>query len=387
MKSNAQNQKLQSTGIMPLNGPENLHPRKYDNLSLDTIIAGSDIAVWSLDPDSMRINACPTFKSLLGLPEQRNYLFKELFRLIDHSNRNSFITDIKKSCSSSSAFTVEFTIKYEPDAESRWFKLSGKATAANSEDHNIYMGTLFDITESKTREIWNNDRLALLSHELKGPLSVIKLYLQRAGKIAEERSVKDAALFLNKADEQVTTMAGLMDDLLSVSTARNAKMNLYYEIFDMSSVVEDILSQMRMKHPAYNFSANVPSCVNVSADRRKITQVLINYLSNAVKYSPENTLVEVRCITDSGQTVLSVSDNSIGIAEDLHDKVFSRYYRIPGTEADEFGLGLYLVKEIVNSHGGNVWLDSSINKGSTFYFSIPSSANNFRNLQNCQSPE
>lgn len=387
MKSNAQNQKLQSTGIMPLNGQGNLHPNRYDNFSLDTIIAGSNIAVWSLDPDSMRINACPTFKSLLGLPEKRNFLFTELFRLIDQSNRNSFITDIKNSCSSSSAFTVEFKIKYEPEAGSMWFRLSGKAYAANSENHNIYMGTLLNITESKRREIWNNDRLALLSHELKGPLSVIKLYLQRASRIALERDVKDAELFLNKADEQVTAMAGLMDDLLSFSTAGNAKMKLSCEIFDMSSVVEDILSQMRMKHPAYKFSANIPSGISVSADRRKITQVLINYLSNAVKYSPENTLVEVRCITGSGQIVLSVSDNGIGIAEELHHKVFSRYYRIPGTKADGFGLGLYLVKEIVNSHGGNVWLDSSVNKGSTFYFSIPSFANDFRNLQTSQSPK
>ena len=179
-----------------------------------------------------------------------------------------------------------------------------------------------DITESKTREIWNNDRLALISHELKGPLSVIKLYLQRAGRIARERDVEDAESFLNKADEQVSVMAGLMDDLLSFSTAGNAKMKLCCEIFDMSLVVEDILSQMRMKHRAYKFSANIPSCINVRADRLKITQVLINYLSNAVKYSPENTLVEVNCITDSVQTVLSVSDNGIGIAKELHDKVF-----------------------------------------------------------------
>jgi len=71
MKSNAKNQKMQSTGIMPLNRPGNLHPGKYDNFSLDIIMAGSDIAVWSLDPDSMRIKACPTFKSLLGLTEQK----------------------------------------------------------------------------------------------------------------------------------------------------------------------------------------------------------------------------------------------------------------------------------------------------------------------------
>jgi two-component system sensor histidine kinase VicK len=244
------------------------------------------------------------------------------------------------------------------------------------------MGTLVDITESKTREIWNNDRLALLSHELKGPLSVMKLYLQRAGIIMGEKDVKDAALFLNKADEQVTAMSSLMDDLLSFSTAGNAKMKLCCEVFDMSSVVEDILSQMRMKHPTYRFSANVASGVNVSADRRKITQVLINYLSNAVKYSPENTTVKVRCITRGGQTVLSVSDNGIGIAEELHHKVFSRYYRIPGTKADGFGLGLYLVKEIINSHGGNVWLNSSVNQGSTFYFTIPSSTNNFRESSN-----
>lgn len=347
----------------------------YGNFSLDAIIAGSDIAVWALDPGTMRVSACPTFKSLLNLPKQKDYLFTGLFRMIDQSSRDSLIKEIKKSCSSSSAFSVEFKSTCQRTTEARWYKLSGKASGSNPDGHNLYMGTLIDITEAKIKEIWNNDRLALLSHELKGPLSVIKLYLQRAGKIAGEKKVRDAELFLNKADEQVMAMAGLMDDFLSVSTAGNATMKLCCEPFDMLTLVEEVLAQMRLKHPEYNFSAVVPSSINIRADRRKITQVLINYLSNAVKYSPENTAIEVTCKAGNGQTILSVTDHGIGIDKTLQNKVFERYYRTPGTKADGFGLGLYLVKEIVNSHGGNVWVTSTVKKGSSFYFSIPSSAN------------
>lgn len=345
---------------------------------LEQIIAGSDIAIWSLDVNTMQVNVCETFNRLLLLTEKNNYSFAELFRMIDRSSRDSFIKDIKAGCASMGPFALEFMLKDQSELGYRWFKLSGKAYSQTSAHKSNYMGTLTDITAAKTKEIWNNDRLALLGHELKGPLSVIRLYLQRAAKINAQTSIQDASLFLTKADDQVSAMSVLMDDLLSFSTAGNAKLKLSYECFDIASVVDDIIVQMQMKHPGYQFIGKVPSSINIRADKRKIIQVIQNYLTNAVKYSPKNSCIEITCKKSKGDTLFCVKDTGMGIKPEFQEKVFERYYRTLGTHADGFGLGLYLVREIISAHRGNVWVESTINKGSDFYFSIPQSSNSFK---------
>lgn len=339
--------------------------------SLDTIIAGSDIALWALDVSTMRVDVCATFKRLLSLKEKQNYLFIELFRMIDSSYRRAFIKDLKSSCASPAAFTVEFMLQDEAECGKRWFQLSGKAYSQTLNHVSSYMGTLTDITATKTKELWNNDRLALLSHELKGPLSVIRLYLQRARKINSQSTIQDAAFFLTKADDQVSAMAVLMDNFLSFATIGNTKLRLCYEWFEVATVVNDLLIQMQMKHPNYHFTSKVPTSLSIRADKGKIIQVIQNYLNNAVKYSPANSFIEIKCEKSNGGTIFCVTDTGMGIEPALQEKVFERYYRTPGTNADGFGLGLYLVKEIVTEHGGNVWVQSAIDRGSSFYFNIP----------------
>jgi nitrogen fixation/metabolism regulation signal transduction histidine kinase len=377
MKVNIQNQRSLTEGFIPEN-PEPLQsPQMINNYSLEEIIAGSDIAIWAFDVKTMRVNICATFKRMLTLPEKNDYPFVELFRQVDSSNRNSVLKDIRAACDSPNTFSIEFMVKERSGINCRWFKLTGKAYGQRGEWREAFMGTLTDITEAKIKEIWNNDRLALLSHELKGPLSVIRLYLQRAGKITADQKVEDAALFLSRADDQVSAMTLLMDDFLSFSTIGNAKMKLFYECFDVATIVDDIIIQMQLKHPGYQFVIKVPSSINIRADKRKITQVILNYLSNAVKYSSENSRIEIKCRKKNRDMIMSVTDHGIGIDPEFHQKVFERYYRTPGTRADGFGLGLYLVKEIVKGHGGNVWVDSEVNKGSTFCFSLPQSVNTY----------
>lgn len=370
MTTPIQNQQFSTTAFTPLMLQVKQPPQSIND-SLNIIMSGSGIGVWSLDAKTMQINVCTTFKLLLGLPDKSSYPFAELFSKVGFSCRNTVLQNLKSACTQAGTFAIEFMV----NEQGSWFKLTGKVYDQGDDKRGMYMGTLTDITEAKTKEIWNNDRLALLSHELKGPLSVIKLYVQRAYKISADKNVKDAALFLNKADDQVNMMALLMDDFLSLASVANAKMELAYEWFDIATLVDDIIAQMQLRHPGYQFVSKVLSTINMKADKRKITQVILNYLSNAVKYSAENSRIEIKCHNQNGEIKLAVKDSGIGIDADHQQKVFDRYYRTPGTCADGFGLGLYLVKEIIDAHGGKVWVQSMINQGSTFYFSVPVSIN------------
>jgi len=356
---------------MAISTQQAVHAAQQSNIySLDAIIAGTGIGVWAFDVDTLQFKVCPTFKGLLRLPNRNAYNFADLLRTIAFSCRKKVIKEIKNICSSGGNVAIEFKVAADQALDCRWFKVTGKSYAQCDDQQGMYMGILTDITEEKMKEIWNHDRLALLSHELKGPLSTIRLYLQRACKISSDKKVDDAAIFMDKADEQVSAMSLLMDDFLSYSTVGNTTMTLCYEWFDMNLLVSNIVGEMQLKYPGYTFVIDVPS-QHIRADKRKITQVILNYLTNAVKYSPAGSGIIVHCSVENGKLKMMVKDMGIGIDPEYHQKVFDRYYRTPGTKADGFGLGLYLVKEIINQHGGHVWVESSLNKGSSFYFSLP----------------
>ncbi|RZK33150.1 MAG: ATP-binding protein [Pedobacter sp.] len=111
----------------------------------------------------------------------------------------------------------------------------------------------------------------------------------------------------------------------------------------------------------------------INADREKIGQVINNFISNAVKYSPIGSTIEISCTISNGAAVVAVRDEGIGIMPDDQHHLFERYYRVmnqPQTVSG-FGIGLYLCAEIIKRHHGRIWLESEMGKGSTFYFSLP----------------
>jgi two-component system CheB/CheR fusion protein len=114
--------------------------------------------------------------------------------------------------------------------------------------------------------------------------------------------------------------------------------------------------------------------IGVNADRDKIGQVITNFLSNAIKYSPKGKNIKVSCKEVKGVVVVSVTDEGLGIAPRDKEKLFDRYYRIESEQTHNisgFDLGLYLSAEIIQRHKGKVWVESETDKGSVFYFSLP----------------
>lgn len=111
----------------------------------------------------------------------------------------------------------------------------------------------------------------------------------------------------------------------------------------------------------------------VNADADKINQVITNLISNAIKYSLANTVIQVACLTKDNLTIVSVRDEGIGVKEADKPKLFDRYYRVNNnaTSASGFGIGLYLCAEIIQRHEGNIWVESEVENGSTFSFSLP----------------
>lgn len=212
--------------------------------------------------------------------------------------------------------------------------------------------------------------IALASHELKTPLTTVKGYLQVLEKRIEEPMSK---LFLGKSLNQVNKLNTLVEDLLNMSRIEAGKLEFRYEAFDLKDMLQDISQTFTYSIGQHELITDLGDTkVMVKADAPRIEQAILNLLSNAIKYSPLAKNVYLKLAMEEGKAVVSVRDEGIGLTPDQQKQVFSRFYRAESTKGiNGLGLGLYLTKQIIDAHKGDLSVNSEVGKGSEFSFSLP----------------
>ncbi|WP_295769454.1 PAS domain-containing sensor histidine kinase [uncultured Mucilaginibacter sp.] len=235
-------------------------------------------------------------------------------------------------------------------------------------------GTTRDISEIKENEQRKNDFISMVSHELKTPLTSVISYVQVAKKRMNQLDDKMAADMLERANNQLGKMTRMINGFLNVSRLESGRIQIDSQKFSLAELVTELQDEVRATVSSHNIYFNCIENILVNADREKIAQVFNNLISNATKYSPANTNIEVSCYADNENAVVKVKDNGMGISEADLPRLFERYYRVKDAELNHisgFGIGLYLCAEIINMHGGQIWAESEPGAGSTFYFKLP----------------
>ncbi|MEJ7559935.1 MAG: ATP-binding protein [Pedobacter sp.] len=226
--------------------------------------------------------------------------------------------------------------------------------------------------EIRTLNLKKDEFIAMASHELKTPVTTLNGYLQIVEKgIPNDNKNKN---YLQRALKQVQKLTGLISDLLDVSKIEAGQLPLSLTAFDLVTLVKEVIELMQygMNSHRIEISGDVDTLL-VSADKQRIEQVIINLVSNAVKYSPNATLVKVSVSKIKDNAVLAVQDFGIGIREEQLERIFSRFYRVEDLAAfmSGLGIGLYISKEIISRHKGNLTVTSTLGLGSTFSFELP----------------
>lgn len=231
------------------------------------------------------------------------------------------------------------------------------------------------------------DFVSFVSHELKQPMTAIKGYTEiLAGGMVGELSEAQQNM-LETVRSNVDRMGSLVGELLDISRIESGRIRLEPEVVSVAGVFEDVVSTTRAQMEAKQQTLEVevaPALPPVWGDRERLAQVLTNLVSNAYKYTPEQGRITVRARMlkegerggggDEGFVVCSVSDTGVGISEQDQERLFTKYFRaedpvvrdVPGT-----GLGLVITQSLVELHGGEIWAESELGKGSTFWFTIP----------------
>lgn len=239
------------------------------------------------------------------------------------------------------------------------------------------VGSMVDIT--KTNELQKelmqkkDEFMSIASHELKTPITSIKAFLQLTARVARKGVVNDDMLtYIDKASRQLNNLTFLVSDLLDVSKIQAGKMQFNYSHFNMKNLITECVSDMQNTEDFEIVMEHVDD-IEVYADQPRIEQVLKNFLSNAIKYSPDSNAVIVYTVLTGKEIKVVVKDFGIGIPADKTSLVFDRFFRVDNAsyQFSGLGLGLYICAEIVTRHGGTVGAESEEGKGSEFWFQIP----------------
>jgi len=260
------------------------------------------------------------------------------------------------------------------DGEYRW-QLSRavpqKDTAGNIQ---MWVGTSTDIQDMKEQEQQKDYFISLASHELKTPITSIKAYTQILQSTYEKSNDRFLIKSLHIIDRQILKLTNLIADLLDLSKIKSGSLTLRKEKFEVNKLIEEVIDEIKHINPGYTFNFSKRTPISLTADRERIGQVIINFLTNAVKYSPQSGLIEVESLVDDNKLIISVEDFGIGINKSDQEKIFERFYRVEGKSEKTFpgfGIGLFIATEIVRRHGGEIGVNSELGKGSVFYFTIP----------------
>lgn len=232
---------------------------------------------------------------------------------------------------------------------------------------------LKEIESRKEAENKKDEFISIASHELKTPLTSVIGYvqlLQRSVKKYEDTSVDN---YLNRTNLQLGKLQNLIGDLLDISKIENGKIEFNKKVFDFNAMLKsaiDIVQQTQECSIIQNKSVEA----EVYGDEVRIEQVIINYLTNAIKYSPDCKEVHIESsITSANEILFKVRDFGIGIPEEVQSQLFEKFYRVEGsaTRFQGLGIGLYISSEIIKRHNGICGVNSKPGKGSEFWFKIP----------------
>jgi two-component system, NtrC family, sensor histidine kinase KinB len=254
-----------------------------------------------------------------------------------------------------------------PDPEAI-LKISSKSVGK------VYL--LRNITEFKEREEAKTNFIATISHELKTPISSIKLSLkllqdERIGQVNAQQ--KDLMQHIKDDSDRLLKITS---ELLDLSQVETGNIQLNFVLSDPLDIVNYAINSVKFQAEQKGINLEVKRASNlpkVQVDMEKTAWVLVNFLSNALRYSREKSKVVIELIERNSQVVFSVKDFGKGIDEQYQKRLFERYFQVPtdGQNKSGSGLGLAISKDFIEAQQGSIWMESSVGEGSSFYFSLP----------------
>ncbi len=248
------------------------------------------------------------------------------------------------------------------DGSIHWIRVKGRMYFDEANVAVRLLGIVQDITEQKEIDRRKDEFISIVSHELKTPLTTIKAYSHD----------QVAAGMIGKMGDQLRRLEYIIQDLLDVTRIEGDKIRFRQDEFDMGDLVEQSVEEVQRISHKHQIKIEKLQHVPIVADRERISQVVINLLTNAVRYSPGRDQVIVSLTKHGSEVICAVKDFGMGIPAEKHEKIFERFYQASNINRFNagLGLGLYISAHIIKRQQGRIWVESVPGEGSTFFFTL-----------------
>lgn len=260
------------------------------------------------------------------------------------------------------------------DKSVHWIQLTGNVLKDENGQAVRVVGTTLDITDRKELEQRKDELLSTVSHELKTPVTSIKAIAQLLEKKFEPLGDRMTIDLIHKLVNQIKRLTNLIHDLLDASLIEGGKLQLNKNHFMFNELLEEVVSDVQRTTSTHQIILQACPEIPSFSDKERIRQVIINLLTNAIKYSPNADKIIVSLELTGKCVKCSVEDFGVGIAEEKHAQMFDRFYRVIDEKHAGFqgiGIGLYISKQIINRLNGKIWFECKPVAGTIFKFEVP----------------
>lgn len=330
-------------------------------------IAGSEIII---DKNGNVIMSTPDAELVTGRG-LKEISGKKLTEIIPDTNT---VVNIASDISEVNDRKIQTDVEIKGDAE--LVKTVKSATAIVKNEQGKIIGTItvpHDLAKLKEVDQLKSDFISMITHELRSPLTSIKMALDLVSK--EKGLDPSSKNMINAAVRNAEKLNSIINDILDFSKLQSGKMVFNLEQVSTYEVIEDAINSMKAWATSKNinlYSKLNSGLANVYADKRKTEQILINLISNAIKFTPENGKIEVGAYIEGQFVKFYVKDTGCGIKKEDIGKIFEKFVQaVSGEKVGGTGLGLAITKAMVVMQGGSIDVESEFGKGSTFYFKLP----------------
>ncbi|PJE59673.1 MAG: hypothetical protein COU85_02430 [Candidatus Portnoybacteria bacterium CG10_big_fil_rev_8_21_14_0_10_44_7] len=259
----------------------------------------------------------------------------------------------------------------------KFFKVISLPLKENQEVAGI-IRIIRDETREKILDKIKSDFISVAAHQLRTPLASLKWGFKTLLGDTKEKLSVDQKHIIRQAQSSNERLIKLVEDLLNISSIEEGRYNFSFVPVWLDEIIEEAIAetQIMAKRESVQvvFQRGAKPLPKISLDRQKFKLALINLIDNAIKYSPENRVVVIKTEVANEKVLISVADGGLGIPEDEKGQIFSKFFRgqqAMQKESEGNGLGLFIVKNIVDEHNGKIWFASQEGRGTTFFISLP----------------
>jgi PAS domain S-box-containing protein len=297
-----------------------------------------------------------TLQALVHSEEWKSFEYRFLKLRNDYGNKIKFLQRLKTG-------------------DGSWLWIEGSASNLLKDERvRALIFNYRNVTERVAHDKQQEDFIHMASHELKTPITALKGFSQLLRLNHRKEGQDKDEYVLNRMDMQLNKLLGLVDDMLDVTRIKTGDIRYHFDWFDLNQCVLDVIEAQQVTSPGHQLKFIAINSCKLYGDKDKISQVITNLITNAIKYSPGKDSVELGIEKDERCVYLKVKDQGVGIPKGKQQKVFERFYRVDGDsrkKIDGLGLGLYISMEIIKKHKGKMGVESEEGKGSEFWFGLP----------------